>query len=373
MTQRICRLPLVILVGVLATFVIDVTRLGACTTFCLKAGAEIVFGRNYDYTFDDALVLVNKRGVTKESVVNDSKYPAAWTSAYGSVTFNQYGRENPTGGMNEAGLVVEELWLDATQYVSDAHLPTLGTQEWIQYELDTAGTVSEAIEHAHAVRIDDNVKVHYMITDHTGATAAVEFLGGRLIVHTGRTLPVPVLTNDTYDDSVAESAGTLPAQATTESSLHRFIRAGHRVASFVNARPTEAEIVYYAFETLADAAQHSGTQWTIVYDPVRRKIHFRTRNRPLLKVIEAAQLDYACSAAVMMLDIDTAKNGDVTNEFAKYTRSANRDLIERAFNKTPFLKDTPASIRNLAAAFPEEFSCASGGRLGNGPAKIQDR
>ena len=35
--------------------------------------------------------------------------PASWVSKYGSVTFNQYGRELPTGGMNEAGLVVETI------------------------------------------------------------------------------------------------------------------------------------------------------------------------------------------------------------------------------------------------------------------------
>jgi choloylglycine hydrolase len=29
----------------------------------------------------------------------------SWISKYGSITFNQYGREFPTGGMNEKGLV----------------------------------------------------------------------------------------------------------------------------------------------------------------------------------------------------------------------------------------------------------------------------
>ena len=75
----------------------------ACTTFCLKHNGEVLFGRNYDFRIGDALIFVNKRGVAKTATVGDSPNPAKWISRYGSVTFNQYGRENPTGGMNEAG------------------------------------------------------------------------------------------------------------------------------------------------------------------------------------------------------------------------------------------------------------------------------
>ncbi len=39
-----------------------------------------------------------------------------WTAVYGSISFNQYGKEFPTGGMNEKGLVVELMWLDETKF-----------------------------------------------------------------------------------------------------------------------------------------------------------------------------------------------------------------------------------------------------------------
>src|SRR5215470_5207291 len=84
----------------------------ACTTFCLKNKGEMLFGRNYDYMFGDGMIMVNKRGVVKVSTSEAPEKPAQWTSKYGSVTFNQYGRENPMGGMNEAGLVIELMWLD---------------------------------------------------------------------------------------------------------------------------------------------------------------------------------------------------------------------------------------------------------------------
>jgi choloylglycine hydrolase len=65
----------------------------ACTTFCLKGKGEVLFGGNYDWTVGDALVLVNKREVAKTATIIDSDNGAKWVSKYGSVTFNQYGRE----------------------------------------------------------------------------------------------------------------------------------------------------------------------------------------------------------------------------------------------------------------------------------------
>src|SRR4030081_3781200 len=82
---------------------LSVNQASACTTFCLKQNGEILFGRNYDWNIGDALEQVNKRGVMKGATIGDSPNSAKWISKYGSVTFNQYGRENPTGGMNEMG------------------------------------------------------------------------------------------------------------------------------------------------------------------------------------------------------------------------------------------------------------------------------
>lgn len=86
--------------------------ISACTTFCLKNDGEVLFGKNYDWMIGDGLLFVNKRGVVKAATAEGAPHPAKWVSKYGSVTFNQYGRENPSGGMNESGLVIELMWLD---------------------------------------------------------------------------------------------------------------------------------------------------------------------------------------------------------------------------------------------------------------------
>lgn len=64
----------------------------ACTTFCLIGKGEVLFGRNYDWSIGDALILVNKKGVNKTATAAESSKvatPAKWVSEFGSVTFNQ--------------------------------------------------------------------------------------------------------------------------------------------------------------------------------------------------------------------------------------------------------------------------------------------
>jgi penicillin V acylase-like amidase (Ntn superfamily) len=333
----------------------------ACTTFCLVGKGEVLFGRNYDWIIGDALVLVNLRGVAKTATIIDSSNGAKWVSKYGSITFNQYGRENPTGGMNEAGLVVEQMWLDDTEYPKADAQPAVGTQEWIQYLLDTSATTAEAIKSAEGVRIESEINVHYLISDKAGNAASVEFLKGTMVVHTGAGLATPTLTNNTYDDSRHFAKRANVAKATTNDSLDRYVRAVMKMKAF-NKRPLGGQkAVAYAFDVLTGVAQKNPTdtptQWSVVYDQKRSKIYFRTMQSPKIKVVDMRAFDYSCGATVKMFDMNAPEDGDVTTKFTDYTRKANRDLIERAFNGTSFLKDVPAMARAFVSSYPEQFKC----------------
>ena len=87
--------------------------LEACTTFCVRAGDQVLFGRNYDFEIGDGMVMVNPRRRAEDGYLPGGP---SWRSAHGSITFNQFGRGFPMGGMNEAGVVVELMWLDDTRY-----------------------------------------------------------------------------------------------------------------------------------------------------------------------------------------------------------------------------------------------------------------
>lgn len=329
----------------------------ACTTFCLKRNGEVLFGKNYDWMVGEGLIVVNKRGVEKSAVSEGGPNPARWVSQYGSVTFNQYGRENPSGGMNETGLVIELMWHADAQYPKVDARPVVGTLEWIQYQLDSSCTVAEVINNSEKVRIASEIPLHYLVSDKAGNTATIEFLNGKLLAHMGKTLTMSALTNDSYEKSVKYALATPFEKARTSSSLDRFARAAQKTADFERQPKTEQKAVNYAFEILSNVAQPGYTQWSIVYDQKRRKIYFRTLQSPQTKMIDTAAFDYTCTSAVKMFDANSKESGEVTMKFAEYTRSANRSLIERSFAGTEFLKRVPAQSRDAAASYPETFPC----------------
>lgn len=325
----------------------------ACTTFCYADGGTLVFGRNYDWNVADGLVLVNKRGVAKRAMVEGAA--ARWTSRFGSITFNQYGREFPTGGMNERGLVVELMWLDETQYPKDDGRGALPTLQWIQYQLDNAATVDDVLKSDRVVRIASggSARIHFLVADANGGVAAIEFLDGKRVAHRGKELPFPVLTNDTYERSVQHARGSARSGSPRQGSLERFVRA----ARYEKKAATPQAAVRSAFAVLDDVAQGAHTKWSIVYDLKDRRAFFRTLAARDVRWIDLDALDFNCGTPVAMLDVNAAFSGDVAPRFTPYRAAANRSLVHAAFNQTPFLNDVPMEARDALARYPESTAC----------------
>ena len=305
----------------------------ACTTFCIRGADGPVFGRNYDYGFGDGAVLVNPRGMEKRSLVEAGA--AHWTSRFGSLTFNQYGRDNPMGGVNERGLVVELMWLDETRYPEPDSRPVVATLEYIQYLLDNYATVEEALEGSQRIRIGTRTPLHYLVADGTGDVATIEFLNGRRVVHRGEALPYPVLANSTYEKSLEHLKGRQAQGAAgpdfTQGSLDRFARAAQRVAAL--ERDKAARLVEQSFAILDEVKQASHTRWQIVYDLPRKSVHWRTHLNGDLRSVRLDTLDFACGSA-RILDIDQGR-GDVSTALAPYSPQANERMMLTAFAKSP--------------------------------------
>src|SRR5262245_17242603 len=68
----------------------------ACTTVCFADRGTPIVAYNYDFYSGDGLVLVNPRGLAKTSSLDGKPY--AWTVRFGSLTFNQFGRDQPMTG-----------------------------------------------------------------------------------------------------------------------------------------------------------------------------------------------------------------------------------------------------------------------------------
>lgn len=347
------RIPLVFLLG--AMIVPAFPEAHACTTFCLKKGERAVFGKNYDWMVPDGLVIVNKRGVSKAASVMPPEKPAKWTSKFGSVTFNQYGREQPSGGMNERGLAIELMWLDETRYPDPDGRPGLGCLDWIQYQLDTHATVAEVVRHAGDLRVSSMAKIHFLVCDKGGSCATVEFLDGKPVIHTGADLPMRVLTNDTYQNSLRYLQRN-PTGASGPGSLARFGRAAARVDAYKTGDP-----VTYAFQTLAAVAQGDYTQWSIVYDLQQGRVHWRTHLNPRVRSVALADFNFSCVAPVKILDIHEGQ-GKVAALFTNYTAERNRALVEAAFRKTPMLAEVPPEEIEISVRLPETTTCTTAGR-----------
>lgn len=333
------------------------TTAQACTTFCLFHGKDLLFGRNYDFPIGYGQVIINKRGVSKAALANAGETAAQWTSQYGSLTFNQFGRDLPTGGMNEMGLIVELAQLDATQYPRADSRPALGSLEWIQYQLDNAATVQEVIRNANEVRIRSHVGIHFLIADATGETASVEFLNGKLVAHSGEKMPIKSLANSTYEEALAhlkrvEHNAALP---NSMSSLDRAVRAGVLAKNY---KPSAAQsAIDYAFDVLRNVAQGAHTQWSIVYDVRNLSVHFFTRVATQKRSISLKSFDFACATPVKTLDVNADLRGDVAAQFRDYTLQANRELVLLSFQNSPFTKQIPVSALEEIAQQPERSSC----------------
>ena len=346
-------------VAMLAAAIIAPEAALACSTFCLYNDGKPIFGKNYDWSVDDGLVIVNKRGVSKTALM--ARPAAAWTSKYGSVTFNQYGRELPSGGINEEGLTIELMWLDETGYAGPDARPGVSNMQWIQYQLDTHATVDEVIASDTDVRVvsGGTSKIHYLVCDAGGHCASIEFLDGKMVAHTGITMPYTALTNSTYEQSrtylegCSGFGGSAPIPGGTPS-LARFARA----ANSVRLHPSSSSsVIDYAFETLADVAQGEYTKWSIVYDIEARRVYWRTYRKPQTRYVDLERLDFACATPVRILDINTDALGDVTGDFTEYTEAANRNLIGRTFYKTEFLRSVPSANLDALARYPSSHSC----------------
>jgi choloylglycine hydrolase len=308
---------------------------------------------------EKGLLVVNKKNVFKVTGPEEDAFK--WTSKYGSVSFNMYGCGLPMGGVNEAGLVIDNMWLAETAYPEPDSRLELSEVQWIQYQLDTAATVGEVIASDSKIRIGgaNGVALHFLLCDRKGGCATVEFLDGKMIYHTDEDLPITALTNSVYDNSLdyLESwAGedTSAAYREMSNSLGRFITASERLKAF-NPK-TSGSAVDYAFATL-DSVSNAGTQWSIVYDPGNARVYFRTRSNREIRYVDIKTLDYSCDSPVKILDMLTGGPGDVSDSLVDYSYDVNYAIIENAFSKTPFLKDVPVEALQSIARYPETMRC----------------
>jgi len=337
-----------------------------CTTFFFNHNGHTVFGKNYDWHIERGLVFINKRGVSKAprgdiEFVKDPGPFAHWTSKYGSLTFNQYGREFPMGGINEAGLVVEIMALMNTEYPTPDDRPAVMELQWIQYQLDNFSKVEQVIASDSQIRIyrTGELGAHYLVADKEGNCATIEFINGKMVYHTRETLPIKVLANSTYSESMEylkkhKGFGGDQSISGSSQSLDRFVRAANMLKDYnPNIQASSAD---YAFNILDNVAQLSwawGTKWSIVYDIQKLRIYFRTFSEKQIRYMDLHSFDFSCQSPVKVLDMNLDGSGDMKDNFLDYTKKMNLDLIRHSWKES----NMPDSFLERLSTYPERTRC----------------
>jgi choloylglycine hydrolase len=347
----------------------------ACTTVNVPKSTHGLVGKTYDWNQKAGLVIVNKAKMAKKALLLSltafNQKAAEWTSKYGSITLNQYGRELPNSGMNEKGLVVEIMWLDDTKWPSIGNEPATSELQWVQYQLDNFASVKEMKAAADKIKISKiQGDVHFLACDSTKECATFEFLPskadpkvGELVVN-GRlkTLPTSTLTNDTYEKSIAsfetfkkewaEHPVELPAD---DGSISRFIRASYLAENF-DVKDKDKE-VSQVFDILTSVTVGDYTKWSVVYDPQELKIYFKTLDQTKVKSVNLkdSEVSFSCKTPLKVISINVDLEGDVTSKLEEYSTAKNRALLDEVLKGNP-IAAIPGLVKKVSE-YPESQKC----------------
>jgi hypothetical protein len=314
----------------------------SCATFVLSRGGTLLVGHNLDEASPvPGLVVANPRGVAKENRTygdikssgrSGSAARLAWTSKFGSLTYNAFGREFPDGGLNEAGLYVGEMTLMKTEWPGGGPQARFYHHQWIQYLLDNFATVQEALASLDKALPEGHCKWHFLMADRTGDAAVVEFLKGKPVVYRGAALPYPILCNDPYKAEADEIrmfagfGGTKKPELRYDPEDPRFRWAAVMLADA--GAPAAPERAFAVLQRI----NFGTTKWSIVYDLKAGRMWFKTNERPKPKRADLAAFGFTCASGPLALDIHAPLEGDVSGKFTPLTDAANRAAVDACFD-----------------------------------------
>lgn len=306
-----------------------------CSSFVLKNERSIFLGKNFDWTFDKGHLIKNLRYVTKVAYYTHNGQPATWTSKYGSVTFNQNGKEMPYGGMNEKGLVVEMLWLEDTKFNINDDKSYVNELEWIQYQLDNFPTVSEVTAAIDQLKIYPiKGKIHYLIADETGKSIIVEYLDGKPVVFEKDDNTCQAITNKTvvHSTKYIDNLNGIPKRNTSETFRY------HQLEKQIKKLQKENDFSEKAaFQMLAHVAIKKGsfkTVWSIVYDIRNRSITFFTHSNQKKKTINLQNLNF--SDKVTHFDLNQDSEISLDKKLKPYSPIENLSMMTASLTHLGF-------------------------------------
>ncbi|TXI49370.1 MAG: linear amide C-N hydrolase [Mycobacterium sp.] len=303
----------------------------------------VLTGRSMDWPESTEPLIVafpagrERNGLHPAGILEDAD-PARWTSRHGSLVTTVYGM-GTVDGFNDAGLAGHALYLSATDFgPREPAKPAVHAGLWLQYLLDQAATVAEALDlmngidivavHAHG----HDANLHLALEDAGGDSAIIEFAAGRPVVHHGRQFTL--MTNDpTYDEQLAllsrqdfsHPSRDMPLPGNV-NAVDRFQRAAY-YSALLPTPQSEREAVAGVMAIMRNVSVPFGapygdfgvynTEYRTVTDLTNRTYFFELTTSPSVIWVRMAGLDLTAGTPTLVLDpYDETLTGDVTDRFA---------------------------------------------------------
>ncbi len=331
------------ILGILVLSVFAPATARACTGITIKPkDGSFVFARTLEFAVDlKSNVLLVPRGKEYVGTAPGNKPGFRWKCKYGSVGANAFDLPVTVDGLNEQGLHVGLFYFPGFAKYQDVKATETGKAlapwELGSFLLGTCADLKEAVTAAKSVLVGDVVQkdmgfvpeVHYIVTDASGNSVVLEFIGGELRVHAD---PLGVLTNSpTFDwhmtnlsNYVTLSSNNIPSVDLAGKKIRslgqgsgmlglpgdftppsRFVRA---VAFSTTAEPvaTAKEGVLQAFHILNQFDIPKGaargvedghqvadyTEWTSAADLTNRRYYFRTFENSRIRMVDLKSVNF---------------------------------------------------------------------------------
>lgn len=331
-----------------------------CTTIRFMDNESYIAANNQDIFLEEGVIFTNNRGAKKSALIMPPEKSLEWVSKYGSISFCQCSKENPSGGMNEEGFVVTQMTLMETVYPPYDERPAVGQMQLIQYLLDTCKKVDEALDAMQRIRISQATwTIHYMLFDRDGQSAIIEFLDGKIVVYKDEDLKIKALANSIYAKSlhyIGDSDETIEEirDPYERNSVERFIRA----VDSINEMPCNiTSLIDYTLESLKRVRMDTNT-WSLVYDIRNMKVHV-SKNFQGIKYFEVKKLDFSKGSTPKALDVSSNLSGDVSDMFEEYTVELNRKLINSFYRNETVMNimklNVPDELLEYLAHYPDNL------------------
>lgn len=328
----------------------------SCTAFSLYPNGQHWVGRTFDWAYGHGVAFINKRNVTKTSLkLLSTDVTSSWISKYGSLTFNQFGREFPTSGMNEAGLLIDALELKSSTFPTADSRPSFNELQFIQYVLDNYSSVETLALDLKSIRLAPvGSKLHYFVCD-VKQCMTVEYIDGEIVTHLGSDLPISGIANNSYVEHVEYAkdfvtfGGSTPVIQDSKDSLDRFVRSNYN-AKFINQSMDPIQTIFGFLEDVGSI----NNRWQLIYNQDERTIAFRTQAQlSKQRKVELASFDFSCSGPAQYFDLDSEDEGNINSAFKNFDPEINLQVIKKSVK----MQGLPAALAERLAIYPNETQC----------------